>query len=177
MKSEPAQHIFLIGFSGSGKSTVGPILARRLKLGYHDTDVTIEKRARRTIRQIFAGNGERFFRELERKLIISLAAKRKASVIALGGGALQSGKNISLIKSSGKLIYLSCSIREICRRIRKTVDRPMLDIRKPGESAQRAQVVKLMNQRRKQYALADLTVSTTNRTPAQAVARIIEKLK
>ena len=179
---EANEHIFLIGFSGSGKTTVGTHLARRLDLAFVDTDAIIEKRAGRTIRQIFATAGEREFRRLERDTISELAGDTRVSrVIALGGGAFQSSSNRRTVAASGRTVYLSCSAREIYRRLKHNTDRPLLHSARAGEGPNRRnmqqKIASLLAGRRYNYRKADITVSTTNRSPADAVRIIQQKLR
>ncbi|MEW5995930.1 MAG: shikimate kinase, partial [Candidatus Zixiibacteriota bacterium] len=96
------KHIFLIGFSGSGKSSVGPKLAHRLGLRFVDTDAQIEQRHRKSIERIFADEGKAAFRRYESEAIAELAGrKNRPLVIALGGGAFERKKNLTLVKQHG----------------------------------------------------------------------------
>ncbi|MBK8270143.1 MAG: shikimate kinase [Planctomycetes bacterium] len=98
-------NIFLVGSRGSGKSTVGPIIAKRLKLGYIDLDARIVEEAGRSIREIFAAEGEAGFRKREREACVKLK-KVKDQVISLGGGALTDPETLSLVKRMGKFVWL-----------------------------------------------------------------------
>jgi len=175
-------HIFLIGFSGSGKTTVGTLLARHLGRSFLDTDALIEKQAGMSIRDIFASNGEPEFRRLEEKVITELAAQtRPEHVVALGGGAFENATNRRTTAAAGRIVYLSCSAREIHRRLKLHTDRPLLQPDRAGERAGRPELHKkiasLLATRRNNYRKAELTVSTTNRTPANVVKLIRYKLR
>ena len=163
--------LFLCGFSGSGKSTVGPILARMLNLRFVDLDHVITKRAGRSIEQIFAEYGERRFRVLERQEIMRrIMTGKRPAVVALGGGALHNNEVIQLLKRSGILIYLSCSVREIYRRLKQHSDRPMLaNSAISGREEIMSRISGLLTKRKPKYCQADLRVSTTNKTPRKVV--------
>ncbi len=178
----PKRHIYLIGFSGCGKSTVGPLLARELSREFVDTDSLVEARRRRTISDIFADGGEVAFRKLETDLLAEVAADASPKVIALGGGATTVPRNRHLIKSSGISVFLSCSIRELERRLRTADDRPLLvdaedGVSLPSRQARFKRIGTLLGKRRAVYHQADLTVATTNRSPQQTVDMVIEKLR
>ncbi|MBU8933157.1 MAG: shikimate kinase [candidate division Zixibacteria bacterium] len=176
-------NIFLIGFSGSGKSTVGSLLARTVRATFLDSDSLIEECFGKSISRIFSEEGENTFREAESDVIsevMTVANTRR--VIALGGGAFQTRGNRQMIMDHDSLvIYLSCSVRELYRRLTNNTDRPLLQARlRPGESKRQAlqrQIATLLNRRRKQYSLADITVSTTNRSPVEVSRFILNKIK
>jgi shikimate kinase len=109
--------IALIGYRGSGKSTVGKRLADRLWHTFVDTDELIVKRAGKSIREIFESDGESKFRELESQ-VVSEVCKLPDHVIALGGGAVMREENRRAIKDAGlKVIYLKCDPEELLKRI------------------------------------------------------------
>jgi len=168
--------VYLIGFSGSGKTAIAPIVARRLKLPCYDTDAIIERRTRTTIAQLFASRGERTFRRLEADTITDLTSSPEPKVVALGGGALMSSASRRCVSRAGTVVYLSCAIGELYRRLKDDADRPLLSIpARPGETARQAglRVIKsLLDERRQVYEYAHLKVSTTRRSPAQAAALI-----
>jgi shikimate kinase len=172
--------IFLTGFAGSGKTSVGRLLARRLGMKFIDIDKLIERRERITIPDLFAKRGERVFRRIEQDAIRGVIQSRpKAGVISLGGGALQSPAVRKQVSDAGALIYLSCSVREIYRRLKDLPDRPLLEISPAkGLSRREARLERirgLVNKRLPHYRQADIILSTTNRTPLQA-ARKLEHL-
>lgn len=172
------RHISLIGFSGSGKSTVGPLLAKKLGLRFVDIDRLIEKKYGATILKIFAREGERGFRRLESRMIEQMfTGSKRAAVFALGGGAFVTKENRSLIQNCSTVIWLSCSVREIDRRLSSKNNRPMLSVRPlSGQSkreARLARITALLSKRLPTYHHADLRVATTNRTTHQIVAEIL----
>jgi shikimate kinase len=174
--------VFLAGFSGSGKSTVGPLLARRLGVQFYDLDQLIILRSGLTIEEIFTAKGERFFRALEHETLTKLAGRsRVPSVIALGGGVLARASNRTLVQRCGVVVYLSCSIAELYRRLKDRRDRPMLFVTEDPKGGQRRLLLErirtLLAARRLQYESAAVRVSTTDRTPLATVRLIAEKLR
>jgi shikimate kinase len=110
------KHIFLIGYRGSGKSTVAKHLAARLGLGVIDTDDWVEQFAGKTIKEIFAFQGERKFREHETTAIVRLVNKPDALVVSLGGGAVLSKRNRDVIKQ-GFTIWLQADPETLFERV------------------------------------------------------------
>jgi shikimate kinase len=175
------KHIFLIGFSGSGKSTLGPQLARRLKAKFYDIDTMIEKRCGKSIAQIFDDDGEDVFRRLESQTIIELLKYGKSRmVIALGGGALQRRKNRDAVKRNGLVVYLSCSVGQIYRRVKDKADRPLLRVNPAKEKTTRQAVIRrikdLLEQRKPIYAQADIKVSTTSKSVAETLKELQRRI-
>ena len=168
------RHIFLVGFSGSGKSTIGPRLAKRMKRPFIDIDDMITRRMTMTVPELFRKYGEQRFRR-EEEACLKLAAARPPSVVAVGGGAFQSPSNRKLMQEHGTTVYLSCARREIYRRLKNKTDRPLLS--QPTRAAQVARIRELLDRRVKHYRRADLTVATTTRSVAQSVDQIIRKLE
>jgi shikimate kinase len=122
--------LFLVGMPGSGKSTVGRHLARRLGLPFFDSDHLIEQRIGCSIRDYFAREGEEAFRAVEEQVIAELAA-RDAGVVATGGGAVLRAANRSAMRATGKVVYLRSSPEEIQRRLRHDTQRPLLQVADP----------------------------------------------
>lgn len=174
-------HIFLIGFSGSGKSTVGPLLARKLRRRFIDTDALIEERSRQAITEIFERRGEKHFRKLETRIVKSVAASNTAQVIGLGGGAFQSDRNREVIRKSGIVVYLRTSKQEIYRRLKRANDRPLLRAMiAHGETLRTAQmrtISTLLSKRKPVYETADIQVSTTNKEPGEVANLIMQRLR
>ena len=108
--------IFLTGFSGSGKSTIGPLLANSLGYEFIDLDQMIEKQAGKTITLIFAENGEEYFRKLEFHALEGVVEQTNL-VISLGGGVLQNDRSYELIKATGTLVYLKSPARTLAKRL------------------------------------------------------------
>ncbi len=180
--SDPERvHIWLVGFSGSGKSTIGPILADLMKRPFFDTDAMIERIERQTIATIFSRNGEKYFRRRESETIAALGRRRKPAVIALGGGAFQSPANRKLVRTCGHSVYLRLSATAIYRRLSAKSDRPLLQVKpKRGETLRQARMQKittLLSRRIRNYEKADMTIVVSSGTPSQIAKRIVAKVR
>lgn len=181
--AEPIGHIVLIGFSGSGKSSVGPLLARALKRPFADSDRLIEKRTGMQVHALFATQGENYFRAQERIEIERLCRSSKEPyVIAIGGGAVKQKPVRDLLRrTAGAIIWLRCSIAETERRLRHSETRPLLS-RLSGSthttvSSRTERIRTLLQSRLRFYEMADLVVSTTGKTPLQIARQINGKLR
>ena len=124
--------LVLVGLPGSGKSTVGRLLARRLGLPFHDSDHVIEQQIGCSIRDFFARAGEVAFRDLEERVIDDLMNLLQG-VVATGGGAVLRQANRDRIRSAGTVIYLRSTPEEAFRRIRHDGRRPLLQVDDPLE--------------------------------------------
>ncbi|MEW6050923.1 MAG: shikimate kinase [Candidatus Zixiibacteriota bacterium] len=181
MNRASACSLFLVGFSGSGKTTVGKMLAHRCKIPFIDTDTQIARRAGKSIKDIFAEHGESYFRKLESTVIRDLTTSKVRKIVALGGGAYQNRVNRQLIDRAGIIIYLSCSVRELYRRLSRHTDRPLLRAAQKGGSeprhVQMHRIKKLLSTRIHAYHMANIRVSTTGKTVKEIVVQIERKLK
>ena len=169
-------HIYLMGYRGSGKSTVGRLLAKQLGWPVIDTDDVIESAATQSIREIFAAEGEAGFREREQQAIAQVAGRRVPSVIALGGGAILRPDNQRMIQSSGHVVWLHGSAELLYQRIASDAStaarRPQLSQRSGYD-----EVVEILARREPIYRqLAQLTVHTDHRTPDEVVLEIVDWL-
>jgi len=108
--------IFLTGFMGSGKSTIGPILANTLGFQYLDVDQHIEQKTNKRVAEIFSSEGEQVFRNLERNTLLELSELNHL-VISLGGGTIANEENCQLVLQKGILVYLKLSPDEIIQRV------------------------------------------------------------
>ncbi|WP_374667454.1 shikimate kinase [Ramlibacter sp.] len=120
----------LVGMPGSGKSTVGRLLSRRLGLPFFDSDHVIEERLGCTIRDFFAREGEDAFRDVEQQVIAELAVGPPC-VLATGGGAVLREANRKALRDQGQVIYLHSSPEEVFRRTRHDRSRPLLQVQDP----------------------------------------------
>lgn len=122
--------IGLIGLPGSGKSTVGRQLARRLQLSFYDSDRVIEERLDCSIKDFFAREGEERFRDVEASVIDELTQIPNA-VLSTGGGAVLRSANRSNLRSRGQVIYLKSAPEELARRLKHDNHRPLLQVDDP----------------------------------------------
>ena len=166
--SAPEGPIFLIGFMGSGKTTVGGLLAERLGWAFADLDELIAGTAGLTVAEIFAREGEEGFRRRETEAVRAAAAGRR-SVIATGGGAACREENLSLMLASGQVVALAVSAAEAVRRTGTRSGRPLLD----DSADPLAAATTLLSARQPFYARANLKVETDRRTPDEAVSAIL----
>lgn len=155
-------NLILTGFMGTGKTSLGKLLAEKLGRSFIDLDQKIEQDTGLTVPQIFEMYGEKYFRELEKKAVEEVSQRRNL-VIATGGGTVKDEENIRMLKSSGMIICLTTEPEEIFRRTERRGERPVLD----GGEDRLATIKKLLAERQKFYAQADYTVDTTDWSPLQ----------
>lgn len=155
--------IFLVGFMGAGKTTVGRALALALNYEFFDLDELIAKRAGKSVQEIFADLGEAEFRTLEREAI-RCCADLTRTVIALGGGAYVSAENRSLLRLIGSTVWLDCPLEVCLQRISGDKSRPLFGTE--------AEMRDLLQQRRAAYAQADYVAGTGELSPEQLAVRI-----
>ena len=122
--------IALVGLPGSGKSTVGRQLARRLQLPFFDSDHVIEERLGYSIREAFERDGEAYFRDMEEAVLDELSENPRA-VISTGGGAVLRPGTRQRLHSRGQSVYLNSTPDELFRRLRHDVNRPLLQVADP----------------------------------------------
>ena len=122
--------IALIGLPGSGKSTVGRQLARRLQLAFFDSDQVIEERLGCAIRDYFEREGEASFRDVEAAVIDELT-RQASGILSTGGGAVLRQANRDCLRERGYVVYLRSSPEELFRRLRNDVNRPLLQVADP----------------------------------------------
>ena len=143
VKPEKSENIVLSGFMGSGKSSVGRRLAAALNMKFIDLDRYIEKKAGKTVSQIFAESGEAYFRALETETVRELSME-KQSVIAAGGGTLMREENIEEFhKGSCAIYYLDVPLRALQERLNNDKRRPLLQVENRS-----SEIEKLLNERR-----------------------------
>ncbi len=165
------ENIVLIGFMGSGKSTVGRALAKRLRFQFVDTDQIIEDRAQMWIRQMFERHGEAYFRERETAALESLLIGTHRHIIATGGGIVTQPRNVPLLQKLGWVVLLKADADEIFRRVSGGRKRPLLEVEDP-----RARVEDLLAQRGELYAAAaHFTVDSTGLRREQVVEKIADE--
>lgn len=162
-------NIYLVGFMGSGKSTVGKILAEKLNMRFVDVDEEIEKQENKKIRDIFKEYGEKYFRELEKKKLEELV-KEDNLIVSTGGGLGADLENMEKMKKSGKVIWLNLSLDTVIQRCGNDENRPLLKM--PHEKLE-----KLFNERKNVYKLSDIHVKVENKTPEEIAEEIIENLR
>lgn len=164
------RNIILTGFMGTGKSTVGRLVAAKLQREFIDMDTLIEQREGRAITQIFAESGEPYFRQLEANLCRELAAQSEL-VIATGGGALVPEANLRVMEESGLVICLDCEPDTLWQRIGQSKNRPMLA---DQDEERFARLQTLLEQRAPAYTRIEHHLDVTYLTLEEAAKRIYE---
>ena len=165
--------IVLIGFMGSGKSTVASVLADKLDELFVDMDAVIESKEKDSITNIIEGRGEPAFREMETKVLRELTGREQLPfILSTGGGVPISDENRKLLHSLGTVVYLKTCPEEVYRRIKDEMNRPLLKTDDPYRT-----IVAMEEAREEFYNLAaDLTIVTDSKTPGEIVDEIIEKV-
>jgi len=120
------KNISLIGFMGSGKSTIGNMLSKELKMLFIDIDRIIELSENKIIKDIFKAEGEKYFRNLESEVIKKIYSN-KDCIFACGGGVVERVENMNIIKANSTVVYLYISAHEAYERLKFTEDRPLLE--------------------------------------------------
>ncbi|MBV7328738.1 3-dehydroquinate synthase [Chloroflexi bacterium TSY] len=166
------KNIILTGFMGTGKTTIGQSLAKRLNREFIDMDTQIEAHYGKPISQVFADEGEPHFRVTEARLCQQLS-EQSGLVISTGGGALVNSGNRKALATSGVIICLTATVDEILRRVDEMGIRPLLD-NSPEERRQR--IRNLLHERRHAYAAIVHQVDTTGRTPEHVVDGLFQTL-
>ncbi|MFJ5234801.1 shikimate kinase [Kitasatospora sp. NPDC088391] len=162
--------VVLVGPPGSGKSTVGRVLAERLGLPFRDTDADIEQVAGKPIPEIFIDEGEPHFRALEREAVRA-AVSGYAGVLALGGGAVLAGETRALLAPL-PVVFLEVALADAVKRVGLDAPRPLLAVNP------RARWRELMEARRPLYLeVATAVVDTEGRTPEQVADAVLEALE
>ncbi|MFT3689265.1 shikimate kinase [Paenirhodobacter sp.] len=159
--------VVLVGMMGAGKTAVGTALARMLGVPFVDSDEEIVNAAKMSIAEIFARDGEPFFRARETEVIARLLSDRPA-VISTGGGAFLAGANRDLIARHGVSVWLKADLDLLWRRVRHKNTRPLLRTANP-----KATLAGLLEQRAPVYALAQLAVEAE---PALSIEQMAEKV-
>jgi shikimate kinase len=163
-------NVVLIGFMGTGKSTVGQLAAQQLGWTFVDSDDWIVERAGKTIPDLFAQDGEAEFRRLETKALAELLSGEQV-VLATGGGAVLSPGNRQLMLDGGFVVALTAPQHVIVDRVRGDRNRPLLQ----GDAKRR--VADLMKARRRAYDFAQLTIDTAELDPPAVAERIVQAVR
>jgi shikimate kinase len=161
--------VVLVGAPGSGKTTVGGLLARRLGVDFRDTDSDIEALEGKEIADIFVDDGEERFRKLEREAVAT-AIREHDGVLAVGGGAVTSDETRRLL-TSAQVVFLDVGLAHASSRVGLGTSRPLL------LGNVRAQLKRLLDERRPLYAeIADTVVGTDGLDPAQVTELVAARV-
>ena len=159
--------LVLTGMMGVGKSTIGRLIAKRLKIKFIDVDKIIEKKEKKTIKRIFEDHGEKYFRKLEEKTTLKILKNNK-SVIALGGGAFINNEIRRKVLNSCVSIWLKVDLDTLIKRYNKNDRRPLLDKKKLN-----IDVKKIYQSRKKIYSLANFKINCDNIDKLKIVQKVL----
>ena len=165
-------NIVLIGFMGSGKSTISKALSEIFAMDVVEMDQLIAERENMSISEIFDTYGEEYFRDLETNLLIEMQSKKNV-IISCGGGVPMRDVNVAEMKKNGKVILLSATPETIYERVKDNHDRPLLENNKNVEFIQQ-----LMEKRREKYeAAADIIIQTDGKTTYEICEELIAEAR
>jgi shikimate kinase len=168
LKLKRTPGIYLVGFMGSGKSTIGRLLAHRLGWSFFDTDDEIERAEKITIAELFDQRGEPEFRRIEAAILgqhVNWIERGRPAVLALGGGAFTQPNNRETLKERGVTIWLDCPFEIVSRRVGQASHRPLA--RDPAELAE------LYRARQEVYRLAEVHISVAGDDTGETVEAIL----
>jgi shikimate kinase len=172
------ERIYLTGFMGCGKSTIGPILANTIGYDFVDVDRRIEQEEGKSVNQIFTEKGEKHFRDLERTVLLKVSSLPH-TVISLGGGTVTVPENLELILNTGLVIYLKITPEQLFLRLRHRSDRPLLrsaDGGRLSDEELRERIRLLYEAREPLYAKATLIIPTDEKRLGLTVDKIVKQL-
>ena len=166
-----SNNIFLIGFMGSGKSTIGRFLQKELNMELVEMDARIVEEQGMSINDIFAQYGEDHFRDIESKLILTLGEEGN-TIVSCGGGVVVRPQNVEYMKKSGTIVFLTATPETIYERVKNSTDRPILNGHMNVEY-----IAELMEKRRALYEeAADIRIKTDGKDRNEICREIISKL-
>lgn len=164
--------IVLVGIMGSGKTTIGKRLAKKLKIDFIDSDHEIEKQTGKTINKIFSQDGEPHFRQIEKETISNIIQKNYPVILSLGGGAFVNDDVRNLVKKQCVSVWLDVALDVVLARIGEQSNRPLLN------NVDKSEVLsKLIAQRSPFYAQCDIRINSDSTSHTQTVNDIISQLK
>lgn len=152
---------------GTGKTAVGKELSRRLNLDFVDIDKMISEKEKRSINEIFAVNGEPYFRKIEKETLQEIS-NQKGQIVSCGGGIVLDSDNITVMKQTGKMIALCARIDIILERTKNNANRPLLNVANPKEK-----ITELLERRKPYYLKADFTIDTSDLSVKEVVEKIL----
>lgn len=166
------QNLVLIGFMGSGKTSVGLKLSYRLRMPVEDTDKLIERRERCSVSDIFQNKGEAYFRQLETELLMELTKVKSVKIYSVGGGTPVRPENRELLRKLGMVVYLRLRPETVYERLKGDTSRPLLQCENPLEK-----IRELMQDRKTAYEeSADMILDVDGMTLEQIQDSIMMKI-
>jgi len=163
------KNIYLVGFMGTGKTTIAKALAARLKRHFLEMDAVIEEREGSEIVDIFKEKGEAYFRKVEKEVLKDLSRKSDL-VVSCGGGVVMNAGNLKVLKETGLVFCLNADSTTIYERVKQYGHRPLLNVDDP-----QAEIEELLNLRNAHYQQAHYQIDAT-RSLDEVIGQIIEIL-
>jgi len=161
--------IILTGPMGSGKTSVGKMLAARLRYTFKDLDALVVEQAGKSINELFADEGEESFRDRE-SMVLSGVVGQQQMVLSTGGGVVIRERNRALLHEAGLVVNLTATVDTLVKRLARANDRPLLR----GESPLEERIRQIMTSREPFYADADIRIDTTGKTLEDVAAVILQ---
>lgn len=166
-------NIVLIGFMGSGKTTVGIRLSYRMRRVIEDTDKLIEKKEGKTIREIFAQDGEAYFRQAETAMLEELCGKLRGHILSVGGGTPVRQENRVLLKRLGTVVYFRVKPETVYKRLQNDTTRPLLQCENPLDK-----IKELLEARKEAYeSCADVIIDVDDLTMNEVVDKVMQSTR
>lgn len=156
---------------GAGKTTVGKILSKKLEFDLVDLDLAIEKEQDVSIAEIFRSKGEKYFRDIETRMLRKIS-NQPNQVVSTGGGIVIRDENWEIMKKNGVTIYLKTSIQTLFNRVKHKSTRPLLNVEDPFEKAK-----EIFSDREALYEKSDIIIDREGLEPEQVAEAIIDELK
>ncbi|WP_170289378.1 shikimate kinase [Metabacillus lacus] len=156
--------IYLTGFMGAGKTTVGMLLGEKLDLPVYDTDQQVERAENASVKDIFSSRGEAYFRRLEERVLRELPTEN--AVVMTGGGIIENPDNRNFMRNNGTVVFLNTNIDIILYRLENDTSRPLVQGRK------REEIKKLYTKRKPLYEDCSLSINASNKNPEEIVKEL-----
>lgn len=170
MSRDESKNIYLVGFMGTGKTIVGKLLAKKLERKFVEMDEQIERKEGKRIAELFAHQGEAYFRQCETSMLNEIA-KESGLIVSCGGGIVVDQHNREVLQTTGVMVCLTASVDVIYERIKGCTSRPLLAVTDP-----KREIKNLLAQRLPFYAQAHYTVDTSSLSVQEVVEKVVEAL-
>jgi len=167
-----AEHLYLVGMMGAGKSTAGGLVAATLGWAFVDTDAEVERATGATVGDVFAGRGEEVFRAEERRAVEAAGRLRGPVVVSVGGGAVLDQRNCAVMRAGAGVVWLRARAETLVRRVGQGAGRPLLA--EAGAPGALAVLERIESERRVRYQeVATAVVDVDNLSPAEVADAVL----
>jgi len=168
-----AEHLFLVGMMGAGKSTVGRLVADALGWDFVDTDADVERVAGESVADVFSGRGEEAFRAEEHRAVVRAGSRSETAVVSVGGGAVLDERNCAVLRSGRAVVWLRARPETLAARVGTSPGRPLLA--DPGGEGALAVLERIDSARRARYEeVATAVVDVDDLSPSEAAAAVVD---